>query len=486
MMESSSFMTNTALATLLLPFIGALLTACSPKHYAKWLCTFFTLLATLGTVMLGWGFLAHGKVAVTFPILSYGDVALFGFTLDRISTLIVFAVVFLGLLVSLYSVGYLNTGNREHPHEGTNRYYAFLLIFIGAMAGLVMSSTILGQLLFFEITGGCSWALIGYYQTAKSQRSALKALLITHVASLGLFIAAATLFISTGTFALSALSQLEGTPALLVFGGILFAAWGKSAQLPLQAWLPDAMEAPTPISAYLHAASMVKVGVYIYARAIIESGHIPQVIGWVGIGMATLTIVYGFLMYLPQKDMKRLLAWSTITQLGYIFLALSISVFGSREAFDGGIAYIFNHAFAKSLFFLVAGSLSYCCGTRLLPRLRGVLNKMPVVGIGFCIAALAIAGVPPLNGFFSKFPIFAAGFAMSREFWVMTPLMVLVLIESVASFAWLIYWFGQVIPGEPSEELVQASPLPTTMRLVLLVLIVMSFCSSIIAVTWLG
>ncbi|KFX06650.1 hydrogenase 4 subunit D [Pectobacterium betavasculorum] len=485
-MESSSFMTNTALATLLLPFIGALLTACSPKRNAKWLCTGFALLATLGTLVLGWGFLAHGKVAVTLPLLSYGNVALFGFTVDRISTLIVFAVVFLGLLVSLYSIGYMNTDNREHPHEGTNRYYALLLILIGAMVGLVMSSTLLGQLLFFEITGGCSWALIGYYQTAKSQRSALKALLITHIASLGLFIAAATLFISTGTFALSALSQLSGTPALLVFGGILFAAWGQSAQLPLQAWLPDAMEAPTPASAYMDTASMVKVGVYIYARAIVESGHIPLVIGWIGIGMATLTIVYGFLMYLPQKDMKRLLAWSTITQLGYIFLALSIAIFGSREAFDGGIAYIFNHAFAKSLFFLVVGSLSYCCGTRLLPRLRGVINKLPVVGIGFCIAALAIAGVPPLNGFFSKFPIFAAGFAMSREFWVMTPLMVLVLIESVASFSWLIYWFGQVVPGEPSEELVQASPLPITMQLVLLVLIVMSFCSSIIAVIWLG
>lgn len=485
-MESSSFMTNTALATLLLPFIGALLTACSPKSIAKWVCTLFALLATLGTLLLGWGFLAHDKADLTITLLHYSDIALFGFSFDRISTLIVFAVVFLGLLVSIYSLGYLNSGNREHPDEGGNRYYAFLLVFIGAMAGLVLSSTILGQLLFFEITGGCSWALIGYYQTAKSQRSAMKALLITHVASLGLFVAAATLFITTGTFALSAMSQLEGAPALLVFGGVLFAAWGKSAQLPLQAWLPDAMEAPTPVSAYLHAASMVKVGVYIFARAIFESGHVPHVIGWVGIAMATLTIVYGFMMYLPQKDMKRLLAWSTITQLGYIFLALSIAIFGSKEAFDGGIAYIFNHAFAKSLFFLVAGSLSYCCGTRMLPRLRGVLNKMPIVGIGFCIAALAIAGVPPLNGFFSKFPIFAAGFEMSREFWVMTPLMIVVLIESVASFAWLLYWFGRVVPGEPSEELLQASPLPNSMRLVLLVLIVMSFCSSVIAVNWLG
>ncbi|MFV8208421.1 proton-conducting transporter membrane subunit, partial [Enterobacter cloacae complex sp.6701988] len=116
------------------------------------------------------------------------------------------------------------------------------------------------------------------------------------------------LFISTGTFALSAIDRLSESQSLIVFGGILFAAWGKSAQLPLQAWLPDAMEAPTPVSAYLHAASMVKVGVYIFARGLMSSTHVPEIIGWVGVVMAVITLVYGFMMYLPQKDMKRLLA----------------------------------------------------------------------------------------------------------------------------------------------------------------------------------
>lgn len=479
-------MENIALATVLVPFAGALLTGCLPRRMAKWLCTLFALLATLGTLLLAQAFFAGGKVAFTYNLLQYGDVALIGITVDRISTLIVFAVVFLGLLVSLYSTGYLTNGNREHPHEGTNRYYAFLLVFIGAMAGLVLSSTLLGQLLFFEITGGCSWGLIGYYNTPKAQRSAMKALLITHFASIGLYVAAATLFVTTGTFALSALDQLHGNVALVVFGGILLAAWGKSAQLPLQAWLPDAMEAPTPVSAYLHAASMVKVGVYIFARAILSAGDVPHIIGWVGMTMAVITMIYGFMMYLPQKDMKRLLAWSTITQLAYIFFGLSLAIFGSKEAFDGAIAYIFNHAFAKSLFFLVAGAFSYSCGTRMLPRLKGVITKMPLLGIGFCVAALAITGVPPFNGFFSKFPIFAAGFALSHEYWVLTPLMILVLIESVASFAWLLYWFGKVVPGKPSEAVAQAAPVPLAMRAVLVVLIAMSLCSSFIAVAWLG
>lgn len=406
-------MENLALTTLMLPFIGALVVSFSPQRRAAEWGVLFAALTTLCMLSLISTFYQADKVAVTLTLVNVGDVALFGLVIDRVSTLILFVVVFLGLLVTIYSTGYLTDKNREHPHNGTNRYYAFLLVFIGAM------------------------------------------------------------------------SELHGDARYLVYGGILFAAWGKSAQLPMQAWLPDAMEAPTPISAYLHAASMVKVGVYIFARAIIDGGNIPHVIGGVGMVMALVTILYGFLMYLPQQDMKRLLAWSTITQLGWMFFGLSLSIFGSRLALEGSIAYIVNHAFAKSLFFLVAGALSYSCGTRLLPRLRGVLHTLPLPGVGFCVAALAITGVPPFNGFFSKFPLFAAGFALSVEYWILLPAMILLMIESVASFAWFIRWFGRVVPGKPSEAVADAAPLPGSMRLVLIVLIVMSLISSVIAATWL-
>lgn len=406
-------MENLALTTLMLPFIGALVVSFSPQRRAAEWGVLFAALTTLCMLSLISAFYQADKVAVTLTLVNVGDVALFGLVIDRVSTLILFVVVFLGLLVTIYSTGYLTDKNREHPHNGTNRYYAFLLVFIGAM------------------------------------------------------------------------SELHGDARYLVYGGILFAAWGKSAQLPMQAWLPDAMEAPTPISAYLHAASMVKVGVYIFARAIIDGGNIPHVIGGVGMVMALVTILYGFLMYLPQQDMKRLLAWSTITQLGWMFFGLSLSIFGSRLALEGSIAYIVNHAFAKNLFFLVAGALSYSCGTRLLPRLRGVLHTLPLPGVGFCVAALAITGVPPFNGFFSKFPLFAAGFALSVEYWILLPAMILLMIESVASFAWFIRWFGRVVPGKPSEAVADAAPLPGSMRLVLIVLIVMSLISSVIAATWL-
>ncbi|KJF94237.1 hydrogenase 4 subunit D [Photobacterium angustum] len=475
-----------ALLTILTPFLGAILTLLVPKESAKWICQIFAGLASLGALSLAVAFFNQGSVSTTFPILQISHIELFGLTIDKVSTLITFAVVVLGLLVSIYSLGYMNEGNREHPHNGEPRYYAFLLIFIGAMAGLVLSSTILGQLLFFEITGACSWSLIGYYQKPTSLKAALKALLVTHFASIGLFIAAAFLFKATGTFSVSAIAGLDDYTKVIVMLGILFAAWGKSAQLPLHVWLPDAMNAPTPVSAYLHAASMVKVGVYIFARAIMSAGEIPEIVGIIGVVGATITLVYGFIMYLPQKDMKRLLAYSTITQLSYIFLALSLATFGSKLAFEGGITYIFNHAFAKSLFFLVAGALSYTCGTRMLPALKGIIKASPLLAVGFCIAALAITGVPPFNGFFSKFPLFAAGFDLANTHPWLLPIMVIALIESVASFGWIMYWFGKTVVGEPSEAVASATPVPASMKLVLVILIVMSFASSFIASSWLS
>ncbi|MGQ0285877.1 hydrogenase 4 subunit D [Pasteurellaceae bacterium 22721_9_1] len=479
-------MENLALFTIILPFIGAFIVGLvkNEKLFPR-LAVIFSAIATLGTVILACLWKGAATSTLSIDVLKFGDTTVWGFTFDAVSTLIGFVVVGLGFLIVLYSCGYLTTLNKEHAHAPMPRFYAFLLIFIGAMAGLVYSSTLIGQLLFFEITGACSWSLISYYQTPKAQASAMKALIITHVGAIGLYIAAAFLFSKTGTFSIMALEQLDPSAKTIVLFGVMFAAWGKSAQLPMQIWLPNAMEAPTPVSAYLHAASMVKVGVYIFARALMSAGDVPEIVGNVGLIMAMITLIYGFLMYLPQTDLKRLLAYSTITQLSYIFIGLSLFALGSKLALIAAIAYIFNHAFAKSLFFLVAGSLAYATGTRSMPRLKGIMQKMPLVGTGFGIAALAISGVPPFNGFFSKFPLFAAGFELgSAHSWIAF-LMVLALIESTATFVWLLYKFGQCVVGKPSEEVENAQPLTTTMNIVLVVLMVMSVCSSFIAAYWL-
>lgn len=474
-----------ALITILLPFVGAAIVGLGKGAFQK-TSVFFAALSTLSSLMLAQQWYASGQSRLDYAFLQFDQSLIWGISLDAVSTLICIAVVGLGFLIALYSCGYLSDKNKEHPHAGQPRFYAFLLIFIGAMAGLVLSSSLIGQLVFFEITGACSWALISYYQSAKAMASAMKALILTHIGALGLYFAAAYLFSQTGTFSIMALENLDPTSKTLVLFGVMFAAWGKSAQLPLQIWLPNAMEAPTPVSAYLHAASMVKVGVYIFARAVMSAGEIPSIVGEVGLVMAMITLIYGFLMYLPQTDLKRLLAYSTITQLSYIFIGLSLTALGSKLAFVAAIAYIFNHAFAKSLFFLVAGSLSYATGTRQMPSLQGILRNMPLVGVGFGIAAMAIAGVPPFNGFFSKFPLFGAGFALGKEQLWISILMLIALVESTATFVWLLYKFGQCVIGKASLAVEQAQPLPFSMKIVLWILMIMSVCSSFIAAYWLN
>lgn len=475
-----------AMAAVIVPFVASLIIVVSPQRYAKWLCIVAAAISTALTICVWVGLSVIGDVTVTSEIATIGTTQVLGFVFDKMSVMLATCFVGIGLLIAIYSVGYMNGGNREHSDVPRRRFYAFFTVFIGAMAGLVYSSTVVTQLMFFEITGACSWALIGYYGTSTAQKSAMKALIITHIASLGLYVAAGALFFQSGTFAISALAGLDDFWKAFILICVLFAAWGKSAQLPFYMWLPSAMEAPTPVSAYLHGASMVKVGVAIFARELAEAGVIPEVVGWVAVVGAIVTMIFSFFMYLPQKDMKRLLAFSTISQLSYIFLGFGFFVFGSDLAFEGGVMHMFNHAFAKTLFFLVAGAFSYTMGTRMLPKIKGVLKKQPLLAVSFCAAALAISGVPPFNGFFSKFAIFAGSFDAAQGNWLLMAIVIVALIETVGCFAWFLKWMGSVVPGEPSETVADARPLPKPMVVVFVILIIMTVCSSFIAAAWLG
>lgn len=480
-------MTGLILASILLPFLGGALTLILPRSWIKGFSQLVALLAALSSLIVLIIFTAQGKTSGTVDLLYLGNVLIFGVVIDKLSVLIGLAVILVGFLIVVYSTGYLSEQNREHPEmEVKRRYYCFLLFFIGSMAGVVYTSTMLGLLIFFELTGVCSWALIGYYDNEKSRKAALKAIITTQIASLGLYAATAYFFAVSGGVQLSDLAKMTDDAKTLIFLGVLIAGFGKSAQLPFHFWLPEAMVAPTPISAYLHAASMVKVGVYIFARCLVAAEGAPQLVGIVGGVVAILTMIYGFAMYFPQKDMKKLLAYSTITQLSYIFLALSLSIFGSSLAFTGAVTHIFNHAFAKGLFFLVAGALSFTTGTRMLPSLRGVMSKMPVIGISFAVAALAITGVPPFNCFFSKFSIFAGGFEAARNEPLLLVLVVVAILESIGSFAWLFWVFGAVIPGQPSDEVAAATPLAPSMQAVLITLVSLVLVSGFFAAAWMG
>jgi len=470
-----------ALGSIAFPLVGSAVVLLARERHAKAIGHLFSFLAFLSGLALLAKVALHGESGAQ-DLLAVGNWTVFGVTIDGLSVLVNFMVVLIGWLICLYSAGYMTVHNQEHPiSEGMRRYYAFLLLFIASMSGLVFSSTLIAQLFFFEVTGLCSWALIGFYGDPDSRRSALWAIILTHAASLGLYVATAFVFLQTGSFDVEALAQLPAHSKVVVFLGIMLACWGKSAQLPFHPWLPRAMVAPTPVSAYLHAASMVKVGVYIFARSVLAAGGVPPVVARVGIVMAVATMLYGFLMYFPQLDMKRLLAYSTIAQLSYIFMAISLAAYGSQTAFLGGVTHIFNHAFAKALFFLVAGTLAYTSGTRQLPAFSGILHKMPLVGVGYVAAAMAITGVPPFNGFFSKFLIIWSGLEMGLDDVLVLVLVVLALIESVGSFIWILRWTTVNVLGAPSATVSQAIAPTASMQFVLALLMVMTLSSQYLA-----
>lgn len=473
-------------ASILLPFVCAFFIIVLPRKYDKALGILGAALSSVATLVVAALFVAGGMEEQTVTWLAFGDVAIMGFVFDKVSVLLSPTFVIIGLLVTIYSTAYLTPENREHPDEPRRRFFAFFAIFIAAMPGLVYSSTIISQLVFFEITGACSWALIGYYGTDVARKSALKALIVTHIAALGLYFAAIAMFVQVGSFELSALADLQGGWKTLVLLLILIAAWGKSAQLPFYMWLPSAMNAPTPVSAYLHGASMVKVGVCIFARALLECGEVSEIVGWVVVIGGILTCVFAFLMYLPQTDMKRLLAFSTISQLSYVFLGFGFYIFGSDMALTGSIMHIFNHAWAKTLFFLIAGAFSVTMGTRYLDKIRGVVQKRPILGVGFAVAALAIAGCPPMNGFFSKFYIFTGGFLAAFDNPALMVIVIIALIETVLCFMWFLKWTGSVLFGKPSEAVEDSTPVPAAMKGVFVVLIIMVFCSGFIGAAWLA
>ncbi len=479
-------MMTVLIAGILIPFLGAAVSLIVPQRLARYICVLSASLSIAAISLVLVLFIIEGRHGFTESIVSVDGVSIWGATIDNLSLLIGFAVGLVALFVCIYSLGYMSLDNVEHPDHGRPRYFFFMQVFIGAMTGLVFSSTVTGQLFFFEITGACSWGLIGYYESAEALGGAAKALIVTHIASLGLYLAAATLFANTGSFSLSALSALSGPAKTVVLFGILFAGWGKSAQFPMHIWLPHAMEAPTPVSAYLHAGSMVNIGVYIFARAIVSAGSVPHLVGAVGAFMATVTLVYAFVLYFPQKDLKGLLVYSTIAQLAYVFLGLSLSTFGSPLAFAAGVAHIFNHAFAKSLFFLVAGSLSFSTGTRQMPLLRGILMKLPIVATGFAVAAFAIAGVPPTDLFFSEFGIFAGGFEASRFYLPLLILVIIAIAEAVGTFAWFLKKSGEIVLGSPSAVVAAAKPVPISMTAAIVALAALTLCSGFVPFAWLG
>ncbi len=350
-----------------------------------------------------------------------------GILLDPISVMMLVVVSTVSLMVHIYSLGYMK-GER-----GFERYYAFLSLFTFSMLGLVLATNIFQMYIFWELVGVSSYLLIGFYYTKPSAvAAAKKAFIVTRFADLGFLIGILLLSYFTKTFDFEALtsgnasvfagftgvsfmgiSVLSWAMALIFIGGA-----GKSAMFPLHIWLPDAMEGPTPVSALIHAATMVVAGVYLVARLFpIYDLYTPGVLHGIAY-VGAFTSLFAAIIAVVQTDIKRVLAFSTISQIGFMMVALGVSKMGGEQGlgYMASMFHLFTHAMFKALLFLGAGSVIHAVHSNEMNHMGGLRKYMPITNITFLIACLAIAGIPPFSGFFSKDEILTAAFQFSPYF----------------------------------------------------------------------
>lgn len=383
-----------------LPWLGALLVLVvgdSKEKAQHTLATVFALAAGAAAVML----LLNASKDTVINLASgtvFGD---FTFLADGLGVFLSVIATLIGSLAIIFSINYM------HGEASLGRYYAYVLFFIGSMTGLVLTSNLMLMFFFWELTALCSYALISFNNDdPKAVRGGMKALIITSIGGVGLLAGGLLSFIYTGSYDFNVfLANYTSIPAnilaVLAFG-FLAAAAAKSAQFPFQTWLPDAMEAPSPISALIHAATMVNAGVYLLARFYPAFKDVPywrEAVMVVGVLSALLAAI----MALVATDLKRVLAYSTVSQLGYMVYAIGAgSVFASQF-------HLFSHSIFKALLFLGAGAVIHSVGTRDMTQMGGVGKKLPFVQWTFIIGAAALAGLPILNGFWSKEVLLEAG-----------------------------------------------------------------------------
>lgn len=357
-----------------------------------------------------------------------------GILLDPISVMMLIVISTVSLMVHIYSLGYM------HGEKGFQRYYAFLSLFTFSMLGLVVATNIFQTYIFWELVGVSSYLLIGFYYTKPSAIAASKkAFIVTRFADLGFLIGILVLSFYSQTFSFVELMNgssdaiLTGAATQTFLGigvlswalGLMFiGAAGKSAMFPLHIWLPDAMEGPTPVSALIHAATMVVAGVYLVARMFyLYIGFAPGVLEIIAI-VGAFTSIFSAIIACVQTDIKRVLAFSTISQIGFMMVALGVCTgMDSHEGlgYMASMFHLFTHAMFKALLFLGAGSIIHAVHSNEMKDMGGLRKFMPITHITFLIACLAIAGIPPFSGFFSKDEILSAAFKFNPAMgWTMT------------------------------------------------------------------
>ena len=421
----------------LLPLAGFILLGIFGRKYvgkaAGLLATATMLASTLIALYIAYGYFTQYAgnypklVPVNYTWLSFanGLSINMGALLDPISAMMIVVVTFISLMVHIYSLGYMK-GDERFP-----TYFAFLQLFTFSMLGLVLASNIFQTYVFWELVGVSSFLLIGYYYDKPSAVAASKkAFIVTRFADLGFLIGILILSYFSGTLDFNTMIgsltdpnsvQLQSA-ASHTFLGVSALTWGavlvfmggagKSAMFPLHIWLPDAMEGPTPVSALIHAATMVVAGVFLVARIFpilsISTPVVLEVVGWVG----AVSAVIAAIIACTQTDIKRVLAYSTMSQIGFMMFALGVSKYGGESGlgFTASMFHLFTHAMFKALLFLGAGAVIHYIHSNEMKDMGGLRKYLPITHITFLLACLAIAGVPPFAGFFSKEEILLAAY----------------------------------------------------------------------------
>ena len=403
-----------------------------------------------------------------------------GILIDSISVMMLVVVSTVSLMVHIYSRGYMK------GDPGINKFFAFLSLFTFSMYGLVLATNLFQIYVFWELVGVSSYLLIGFYYTKTSAvAAAKKAFIVTRFADLGFLIGILTIGYYTGTFGFELLNNPEGGAianwATTSFMGLSAITWalllifmggaGKSAMFPLHIWLPDAMEGPTPVSALIHAATMVVAGIYLVARLFpmfyfVEEGFALNIVAYVG----AFSALFAALIALTQNDIKRVLAYSTMSQLGYMMLALGVSGYEGHDGlgYMASMFHLFTHAMFKALLFLGAGSVIHAVHSNYLKDMGSLRKYMPITNITFLIAALAIAGVPPFAGFWSKDEILVAAYEHNKLIYYVG-----VFVAGLTAFYMFRIYFG-IFWGKDTKYKHKPHESPLSMTLPLIVLGVLS------------
>ncbi|MGS2777417.1 NADH-quinone oxidoreductase subunit L [Robertmurraya sp. GLU-23] len=408
--------------------------------------------------------------------LSIGDVQLTaGFEVNQLNALMLVIVSLVSLLVHTYSKGYMHDDERFHV------FYAYLGLFTFAMLGLVLSPNLLQTYIFWELVGVGSFLLIGFYfYKEDAKKAAKKAFIMTRIGDVGLFIGMILLFWQVGSFeydeifaAVEAGSISAGMitlTAILIFIG----AVGKSGQFPLHTWLPDAMEGPTPVSALIHAATMVAAGVYLVAALFPLFTASETALMTVAV-IGAVTAIFAASIGLVQTDIKRVLAYSTVSQLGYMMLALG------SAGYVAGVFHLMTHAFFKALLFLAAGSVIHAVHTQNIEEMGGLWKKLRVTGPLFLVGTLAISGVPLFSGFFSKDEILISAWVHGN-----TALFWLAVIAAFFTAFYMFRLFFLVFTGEARKEIKNVHESPSVMTLPMVVLGVLAVVAGYVNTPWFG